>query len=115
LTEFQIREIVVKDEQGKTVVKRATHLVRLFPVPTGARALGQVLAAVSGRVLQGAQMKMKIRTGSKVIIRLHDNRIIEAVVSRVEVNGLRGERVIARSGNLLVNVHPDQIESLVKY
>jgi hypothetical protein len=58
---------------------------------------------------------MKIRKGSRVIIKMHDGRVLDAIVSRVDTPTVRGTRVIALSGKLLVNVGIDQVEKVVKY
>lgn len=59
-------------------------------------------------------MELKIRKGSQVIIKMHDGRVLDCTISRVDET-VRGTRVIALSGKLLVNVGRDQIEKLVKY
>lgn len=57
---------------------------------------------------------LKIRKGSRVIIKMYDGRVLDCTVSRVD-NTVRGIRVIALSGKLLVNVGGDQIEKVVTY
>lgn len=57
---------------------------------------------------------MKIRQGSHIEIQMYDGRKLDAVVSRID-DTVRGARVIALSGKLLVNVGRDQIKRVVKY